>query len=219
MEIGRLADWHLVPTKPSIGNLLLEGVERDRIVLTGNTVVSALADAQVVPQEPENVVLVTLHRREVQNKEMAAQLALAIYFEAAKRPELNFVWPVHPGFGRFVDLQSENNVFIHKPLNYRTFLGILAKSRFILTDSGGVVEEAATLGVPAAILRNVNDRVEAEYAGIAKLFPLKLDCVRDAVEWGCAQTRNPVDCFGRADAADKVVDFLEQKCINIHTPS
>lgn len=209
MEITRLADWHLAPTNTTIANLLNEGVERDRIVLTGNTIISALADAKVVTQPATNTILITLHRREVQNDKMATQLAMAIYHEAAKWPELNFVWPVHPGFGRFVDLQSQANISVLKPLAYKTFQDILVKSEFVLTDSGGVVEEAATLGVPAAILRNVNDRVEAEYAGIAKLFPLVPNCVAEAVSWGCQTERKAVDCFGTAGAADKVCEFLE----------
>ena len=209
-EITKFADYHYAPTGLTFENLIREGVERSKIEITGNSVVSALARYTGVSQEPAtNVVLVTMHRRNIQTEAMVAGVALGLADAAAKFPELEFVWPVHPGVGRFLgQFSSQANLQLVPPKGYHEFIKVLAKAKLVLTDSGGVVEEAATLGIPTAIMRERNDRIEAESVGIARRFPLVAGAFTAGVEWGLTAARRPTNVFGTADAAQRIASHL-----------
>jgi UDP-N-acetylglucosamine 2-epimerase len=184
--ITRLADYHFAPTPHARDNLLAEGIRRKSIAVTGNTAIDAvLAVARRVrrtPRPPEpvaavawgrrRVVLVTLHRRESFGAPLRrACEALAVLAE--RNPRVEFVFPVHPNpqvrpVARTV-LAGRANVHLVEPLDYLSFVWCMARASLIITDSGGIQEEAPSLGVPVLVARNVTERVEGIVAGMARL--------------------------------------------------
>ena len=208
VEIAKVATKHYAPTATAVANLQLEGVKREDIVLTGNSIVSALGHyVDVEDVEKSNEVLVTLHRHEVQNPEKAYDLAKAIVHEAATH-DVEVVWPMHPGFRRFVQIAESPHLKVVEPMDYVEFVRRLAGARACITDSGGVIEEAATLGVATAILRDHNDRPEAVAAGTAKLFPLEVGCVHRAFEWALKATVSPSAVFGTTNSTAEIATHL-----------
>ena len=189
VEITTLAARHYAPTSTAFGNLVAEGIDPAAILVTGNTVVSALArysPAQPV-KEPESVILVTLHRREMQHPAVVAALTEGITKSAEMFPGVKFVWPLHPAVRRVYDVAQHahraTNVAVCQPLGYEVATVLLARALGVITDSGGLVEEAATLGVPAIIVRAVNDRPEAVEAGVARLCEVSENGVVMAAHW------------------------------------
>ena len=213
-RIAELATWHYAPTTTAMANLMAESVPEARIRVTGNTVVSALAryapDTRFVPQ-PENVILVTLHRRELHKRDLLNNLYGTIRLQALSHPHLTFVWPVHPAIEKLLDrLHEPPNLKLRAPMAYTAFTQRLAHSKGLLTDSGGAVEEAATLGVPTVILRATNDRPEAVEAGIAIRADVSPEGIISGVQWLTdPQTmRLPTSAFGDETAADQVATHL-----------
>jgi hypothetical protein len=145
-----LADWHYAPTDQAFANLVAEGVRPERIRVTGNTIVSALArytEAKYV-KNPKKQILITLHRREIQSHLKTEELATAIGQAAWAAHEHLFVWPQHPAFRKILPKLGPmpKNVLITEPMAYEVFAKTLSESKGVITDSGGLVEEAATLG-------------------------------------------------------------------------
>ena len=219
-QIDRLADILYAPTQAAACNLTAEGIAIEDILVSGNTVVSALHrySPPINVVDPANIVLVTLHRREIQTPTAALRLydlvkkaAIATAFDG---PQLR--WPMHPGFRKCLGKLGAGDLYqglkLLKPLGYTKFTTMLMWSKGVITDSGGVVEEAATLGVPTAILRRVNDRPEAVTAGIAKVFPPEDDnCVERAMDWLLTAKRGPRPCFGGPKAAEIVARDLVKR--------
>ena len=182
---GVLADLHLCPTTMARDNLLAEG-KRDGIHVVGNTVIDALLEGLQIlgddwqPSVPElsnmtcpaGSVLITIHRRESFGEPLAGILN-AIARLAEGYPEMAFVFPVHPNPNIrkpvFERLGNIANLALTDPLDYPHFIWAMSKSRLILTDSGGVQEEAPTLGIPVLVARNVTERQEGVEAGVATL--------------------------------------------------
>ena len=183
--ISRIARLHMCPTWENKKNLLAEGIPESQIMVTGNTVVDAfsvildslhlgkiqLDMPDALPQE--RIVLVTTHRRENLDTGMS-EIAQAIAELSVRYPEVNFVIPMHPNPAvreRITPvLHSKSNVFLLEPLGYPEFITILAKAVLVLTDSGGVQEEAPILGIPALVLRENTERPEGVVAGGVKLI-------------------------------------------------
>ncbi|SDY62356.1 non-hydrolyzing UDP-N-acetylglucosamine 2-epimerase [Nitrosomonas sp. Nm58] len=176
---GKLAHWHFVPTERSRQNLLREGVADENIFITGNTVIDALLvvaaqnielPAQVDPNK--RLVLITAHRRE-NFGEPLRNICLAIQSLAQNNPKVKFLFPVHPNpnVTNIVNslLANKPNIHLSAPLDYVHFVAALKRSFLILTDSGGVQEEAPALGKPILVLRNETERPEAVEQGVAKL--------------------------------------------------
>lgn len=180
-----MADLHLAPTEQACRNLLLEGISRHRIVVTGNPVVDAIQWATSLPFDESRLpglltrypwrklVLVTAHRRESFG-EPIENICLAVRDLAQTyRDEVNFVYPVHPNpnvrdpVNRI--LGHVENIALTPPLDYVVFLNLLKRAYIVLTDSGGVQEEAATLAVPVVILRERTERSELIELGIGKM--------------------------------------------------
>lgn len=219
-QIDRLADILYAPTQAAACNLTAEGIAIEDILVSGNTVVSALHrySPPICVVDPANIVLVTLHRREIQTPAAAKRLyglvkkaAIATAFDG---PQLR--WPMHPGFRKCLGKLKADDLYcglkLLRPLNYVQFTTMLMWSKGVITDSGGVVEEAATLGVPTAILRRVNDRPEAVTAGIAKMFPPENDnCVQEAMTWLQRAKRGPKKVFGWPKAAEIVARDLKRR--------
>ena len=185
----RLTRLHFAPTASNRANLLREGVPDDRIVVTGNTVIDALFLAlgivekagPAIPGLPDGVVggkqplvLITGHRRENFGPGFEA-ICRAVAELAGRFPEAAFVYPVHlnPNVRRPVDsiLRSAGTANIHliEPLGYLPFVAMMSRATVILSDSGGVQEEAPSLGKPVLVMRDTTERPEAVTAGTVKL--------------------------------------------------
>lgn len=182
-----VADLHFAPTETSRANLLREGVEPSRVHVTGNTVIDALllasAKVKAAPPAVEGmdesvlngslpVVLITGHRRE-NFGEGFESICRAVAGLADRFTDHLFVYPVHlnPNVREpvFRLLGDRPNVRLIEPLSYLPFVRMMMRSRLILTDSGGIQEEAPSLGVPVLVMRNTTERPEGVEAGTVKL--------------------------------------------------
>lgn len=187
--VAALADFHFAPTDSAVEALLAEGVGREKISVTGNTVVDSLrliADINVGDGRKKRdyeewysqlvrgkrLVLVTLHRRENQGDEMGRILS-GLKTLAASFPDLQFVLPVHPNPAVSKPVQSElggiENFSLIDPLEYPRFVFLLEHAHLVLTDSGGIQEEAPSFGTPVLVMRSETERPEAVAAGTARL--------------------------------------------------
>ncbi len=171
-----LADLALAPTPGAAANLRAEGFDPARVVVTGQTGIDAVRFAAARGRLPAGLppgpyVTVTLHRRE--NWPLLADLAAALARTASRHPEFTFVYPVHknPVVREAVRpaLADVPNFVLLEPLEFSEMAALLAASELIVTDSGGLQEEGAALGVPVAVARNVTERPEGVEAGILRL--------------------------------------------------
>lgn len=184
--VGCLADLHFAPTEGAADNLRLEGVTDSSIHVTGNTVVDAvqaIADrtsaSHVLPEEVEiflgrinRMVLVTAHRRESFGEPLES-LCLALQDLVARNGDLGIVYPVHPNpnVRRIVDthLRHHDRILVIEPVDYFKFVHLMKRATLILTDSGGVQEEAPSLRKPVLVMREKTERPEGIRAGVALL--------------------------------------------------
>ncbi len=170
---------HFAPTAGARDNLLREGVAPSAIHVTGNTVIDALL--AVARQQPacdlpiapgRRLVLVTAHRRETLGEKLRA-ISRAVLDLHARFPDVEFAWPVHPNprVAAVVRplLGGLDRVHLVPPADYDRFVGLLLRASLVLTDSGGVQEEAPALGRPVLVLREETERPEAVEAGVARL--------------------------------------------------
>ena len=194
---GTIADLHFAPTQTSKQNLLTEDIDPEKIIVTGNTVIDALLDVIEKLEtnielksllqkkfdfldEHKRLVLITGHRRESFGGgfericEAIAQMAIAF-------PDVEFVYPMHlnPNVREPVNrlLAGLNNVFLIEPLDYLPFVYLMNKSYVLLTDSGGIQEEAPSLGKPVLVMRNTTERPEALDAGTVKLVGTDVEII------------------------------------------
>jgi UDP-N-acetylglucosamine 2-epimerase (non-hydrolysing) len=222
-----LTDWHFAPTEMARQNLLAEGINPTRIVVTGNTVVDALhtiARSAAFAKTPlpidvgnRRLLLVTLHRRESLGgplREMCGALrAITAMFH-----DIQVVIPVHrnPSVKDTIldELSSAERVSLVEPLDYVSFLRLLQASTLVLTDSGGVQEEAPVFARPVLVLRDTTERREAIDAGVARLVGTRGDDIvaaaatllNDSTAYAAMATR--VSPFGDGRAAGRIVDVL-----------
>jgi len=193
----RLAKWHFCPTENNKANLLKEGVSANDIYVTGNTVIDALLMAKdmVAKNPPEidglpkelmgsndRMVLITGHRRENFGKGFE-NICTAIQNLAERFPETHFVYPVHLNpnvrepVERILGKHCGKNVHLIKPQSYLPFVALMDRAYLILTDSGGVQEEAPSLGKPVLVMRDTTERPEAVVAGTVKLIGTERDFI------------------------------------------
>ncbi|MGP5633884.1 non-hydrolyzing UDP-N-acetylglucosamine 2-epimerase [Corynebacterium casei] len=181
--IGQVASLHLAPTEGSLENLRMENFRSKDIVVTGNTVIDALLEAaswdttfadpklQEAAASDKRMVVVTTHRRE--NLDAMKEIGGAVQDLAKAYPEIYFALPLHlnPAVRQAVLPEVENldNVIITDPLPYDQFTKLQGRATIILTDSGGVQEEAPSLGKPVLVMRQNTERPEAVVAGTVKL--------------------------------------------------
>jgi UDP-N-acetylglucosamine 2-epimerase (non-hydrolysing) len=176
---GRLTRWHFAPTQSSRSNLLREGVRDEDITVTGNTVIDALLmtaalDLEMgidIPAEAR-MILVTAHRRE-NFGEPFRRICSALREIAVRNPDVVLLYPVHPN-PNVKDVAHEMlgacpNVRLCEPLDYAPFIAAMKRAHFIISDSGGVQEEAPALGKPVLVLRDETERPEAVEEGVVKL--------------------------------------------------
>lgn len=178
--VAKLATWHFAPTEEAKNNLLKDGVGEAKVFLTGNTVIDALHFAVTRTDDSllidkigkKKMVLVTSHRRENFGKPLL-EICQAIKKLALDNPKVMFLFPVHPNPNVrgivYEELEGLSNVILDKPLDYPNFVTCMKRSYLILTDSGGVQEEAPALGKPVLVLRDETERPEAVELGVVKI--------------------------------------------------
>lgn len=225
--VAQVARWHFAPTERARQNLLREGIAARNIYVTGNTVVDALLAVvptvhglpdHLQPPPGSRLVLVTGHRRESFGAGMR-QICEALAEIAAIHPDAYLVYPVHPNPNVLEPvnelLGNIPNVRLVEPVDYPTFIALMMEAHFIISDSGGVQEEAPALGKPVLVTREITERPEAVEAGCARLVgPDKEAIVRAARELldnpqvyaRMAQAKNP---FGDGHAAEQIASVLE----------
>jgi UDP-N-acetylglucosamine 2-epimerase (non-hydrolysing) len=177
--IDHASDLLFAPTGKAAEALAREGIARERIHITGNTIVDALQAISArrsqyvstwLPND-KHIVLVTTHRRE--NHGEPLQSILKAVREIAERPDVHVVFPVHrnPNVWHPVHdaLSATSNITLIEPLDYLNFISLMSRAELILTDSGGIQEEAPSLGVQVLVMRTVTERSEAVEAGLAQL--------------------------------------------------
>ncbi len=194
---GALATLHFAPTETSRQNLLNEGVGEERILVTGNTVIDALLDVVAKLEASQSLqkqfsqqfnflradkklILVTGHRRESFGGGFE-RICRALVDTAKAHPEVQVVYPVHlnPNVREPVNrlLQGIENVHLIEPLDYLPFVYLMNRAHLILTDSGGIQEEAPSLGKPVLVMRDTTERPEAVEAGTVKLVGTDTDMI------------------------------------------
>lgn len=224
-----VATLHFAPTQRSRENLLREGVAPDRVFVTGNPVVDALhaalpqlSDGPIAGLAPDlfqqqRVLLLTSHRRENHGAPLE-HICAAVREILRQHPDVHCVYPVHlnPQVRDTVHrvLAGVERVHLIAPLDYWSFIRLMARSHVILTDSGGVQEEAPSLGKPVLVLRTVTERPEAAEAGLAKVIGTETQTIVDETSALLAdstlyarmsQGANP---YGDGQAAQKIVAAL-----------
>lgn len=222
--VSRLARWHFAATGQHAANLRAEGVPAESVVVTGNPVVDALhvilARRERSPKLAQLLadtaglkrITVTTHRRESFAERMGCNLRVLRRF-VERHPDVSVVFPMHPNptvRAAAGILGGVDRVWLTDPLDYPDFIGLLSESWVIASDSGGVQEEAPTLGVPLLILRENTERPEVLDTGLAKLCPTADDLALLLDElYRTDATAKPTDNpFGDGHAAERIVDAL-----------
>ncbi|MDR2712131.1 MAG: UDP-N-acetylglucosamine 2-epimerase (non-hydrolyzing) [Clostridiales bacterium] len=229
--VGSLADFHFAPTAAARDNLLAENIPADKIFLTGNTVIDALL--QTVEQEcslaglgldrldwTKRVILLTCHRRENWGRPME-EIFAAVADTVREHSDVEVIFPVHknPLVRQAAQeaFDTLSQVHLCQPLDYLPFCQVMKSCHLVLTDSGGLQEEAPALGKPVLVLREVTERPEAIAAGTARLIGTDYRRVRegvslllddDKVYQSMAQAVNP---YGDGRAAQYITDIILKK--------
>lgn len=180
--VSVIADLHFAPTEGARRNLLAENVRAERIVVTGNSVIDALHWVAGLSYNPDTgplsdipwhqrIILVTAHRRESFGKPLESMCQALLEIAARYKNDIHIVFPVHlnPNVQEPVYrmLDGVPNITLLSPLDYQSFIWTATRSYLILTDSGGIQEEASSLGVPVLVLRELTERPEVVEAGMA----------------------------------------------------
>ncbi|MBB6216330.1 UDP-N-acetylglucosamine 2-epimerase (non-hydrolyzing) [Anaerosolibacter carboniphilus] len=238
MLTGRLTHLHFAPTQGNKKNLLAEGIKEENIVLTGNTVIDALL--QVIKEDyrfenellnqldykNKKIILMTAHRRENLGEPMM-NIFSAIREVADQNEEIEIVFPIHlnPQVRNLAAeiLGNTKNIHIIEPLDYEPFANLQGRSYMLLTDSGGIQEEAPALGKPVLVLRTETERPEAVEAGTVKIagveknriVALMEELIHDKVAYD--QMANAVNPYGDGKAAQRTVAaileyFKDENC-------
>src|ERR1700690_1874508 len=224
-----LTEIHFPPTLLAHDNLLAEGVSPDKIVVTGNTVIDTLRALSQLPHSWENtplagiptegyrLVLVTSHRRESLGKDQE-NMCLALKDLVSQHPDIRVIYPVHmnPNVRSTVNALLKNTDRIHltEPLDYITFVSLLRRCFLVLTDSGGIQEEAPTFSKPVLVMRKVTERPEASQFGMAKIIGMSRERIvkeadrlltdTDAYQ-DMSEGENP---YGDGHSSERIVEAL-----------
>lgn len=221
---GKLARWHFAPTEVARQNLLKEGIADSQIIVTGNTVIDALLMAAAkdldlgIPLDPsKRLVLVTSHRRE-NFGEPLRNICRALRTLSLKNPTVEFLYPVHPNPNvkdvAWEFLAGLPNLTLCEPLDYASFIAAMKRAYLILTDSGGVQEEAPALGKPVLVLRQETERPEAIEIGVVKLIGTEVDVIISEAQQlldntvAYAAMAKGVSPYGDGKSAARIVEVL-----------
>lgn len=232
--VSRLANYHFAPTKSNAENLIAEGIAANTIIQTGNTVIDALLEvsktthslssylkdspvAKIIERN-EKMLLITGHRRENFGHGFI-EICKALKIIAEKYPQLQLIYPVHlnPNVRQPVHsiIGNTHNIHLLEPLSYTDFVFLMKKSYLVLTDSGGVQEEAPGLGKPVLVMRDTTERPEAVEAGTVKLVGANQQQIVEGVSallndtsvyLTMSQAQNP---YGDGQASDRIISFLK----------
>ena len=240
---GVLANYHFAPTSTSQENLLRENKDKDSVVITGNTVIDALflaldkiknnkeLELKIITDIEScfnnsqfsilnsQFILVTGHRRENHGQGFI-NICEALKTIVLNNPDIDMVYPVHlnPNVRKPVKeiLSNISNIYLIEPLQYEQFIYMMDKSYFIITDSGGVQEEAPSLGKPVLVMRDTTERPEALEAGTVKLVGTDTELIikeaqkliDDKIEYEkMSKAHNP---YGDGNACEKIVTYLKE---------
>lgn len=241
---GRIATYHFAPTESARKNLLKENTDSARVFVTGNTVIDALnrillkinSNPDLVQElqlhlkgkgydisrlySDRKLVLITGHRRESFGSGLN-NICTAIRMLAISNPDVDFVYPVHLNpnvqkqvYGLLGGDKSDGNIFLISPLDYLPFLYLMKHSYIVLTDSGGIQEEAPSLAIPVLVMREFTERTEAVEAGTVQLVGTDIIKIEKAVNdllnnktkyLKMTRSHNP---YGDGNAASKIVSFF-----------
>lgn len=244
---ARLATFHFAPTESGRLNLLREGIDQDKIIVTGNTVIDALrgindrikGSAELREELDRNIrergydvsrlkdgnrrmILITGHRRE-NFGEGFRQICTAIKELATRYPGIDFVYPMHlnPNVRKpineilLADGKRNENLFLIEPLEYQSFVRLMGLSHIVMTDSGGIQEEAPSMGKPVLVMRDTTERPDALVAGTARLVGTSYENIVNGVSelldnpdvYGAmSMAINP---YGDGNAARRIVNYLK----------
>jgi len=232
--VSMVASYHFAPTLRAVDNLLKEGVPKDRIFLTGNTVIDALKMivARPAPEEaqrilrlagcdgaypPKRLILVTAHRRENFGKRLE-NVCKALRKIVENSPDVAMVYPVHmnPNVRKPVEktLKGLDRMVLTEPVSYDVLAHLMQKAYMIMTDSGGIQEEAPALGKPVLVMREETERPEGIEAGTARLVGTNEERIVEEAEKllndreaydAMAKAINP---YGDGHAAERIVKVL-----------
>lgn len=225
--ISTLASLNFAPTNNNKKNLLNESIDENKIVVTGNTVIDALK--MVVDEEyqfkckeiknidkDKKIILLTCHRRENWGKPME-EIFRAVNDIANKYEDICIVYPVHlnPNIRKLANkILISKNIILTEPFEYEEFTNLINKSYFVLTDSGGLQEEAPSLGKPVLVLRTETERPEAVEAGTVKIVGVEYDdiirestkLIENKQEYN--KMSHAVNPYGDGKAARRIVDRI-----------
>lgn len=237
--ISIITEMHFAPTRSAFNALVKENINKDRIYITGNTVIDALFHIKnLISTNKElaskcdkyfhflnhekKLILVTAHRRESFGEPLK-QICLALS-ELAKRDDIQIVYPVH--LNEHVQnivykyLAHQRNIYLIKPQSYLNFVYLFLHSYFILTDSGGIQEEAPSIGKPVLIMRDVTERVEAVEEGVARLVGTDKDKIisasnellEDKVVYDTMARK--INIYGDGKASERILEHILNKLKN-----
>jgi UDP-N-acetylglucosamine 2-epimerase (non-hydrolysing) len=224
-----LADYHFAPTKNAVQDLYKEGIAKDKIFLSGNTVIDTLmlmqnkrfrfSDNRInkAISMGKKILLVTMHRRENWGQPLV-NLSQALFNLSKKQTDLVIVFPLHknPQIRGIVYkyLQEEDNIILTEPLDYQEMANMMSLSSLVLTDSGGIQEEAPALGKPVLILRSETERPEVVQIGAAKLVGTKTENIEKEIEklfFSDAEYQKMVknkSPYGDGQAAKRIMEYI-----------
>lgn len=227
---GAVADLHFAPTESSRANLLREGVQPTQILVTGNPVIDAL---QIIAARPyvfssgpladlptgKRIILVTAHRRENFGQPLRSIFQALLEIAQARHDEVHLVYPVHlnPSVHEPAHdlLGGVPNITLLDPLDYLPMVHLLKRAYLVLTDSGGLQEEAPALGTPVLVMRAVTERPEAIEAGTARLVGADQGRIVSETfrllddEGAYARMARAVNPFGDGHASERIVEALQ----------
>ena len=232
---GHLASWHFSPTKRAKENLLRENIAEDKIFITGNTVIDALMETVAKIEEKkftentnfpcstiaedDKIILVTAHRRENHGKPLK-DIFKALLDIHRDFPDVKIVFPVHrnPKVKELADqmLGGKERIILTEPLEYEEFSYLMNKAFLILTDSGGIQEEAPALGKPVLVLRENTERPEAVEAGTVQLLGTDSIIIYESVKKLLTEKESydrivrAINPYGDGKAAKRTVAALGQ---------
>lgn len=226
---GTIADLHFAPTDTASGNLKAEGIKEDKIFVTGNTVIDALHKTVTddfkfddeklanIDYENKRIILVTTHRRENLGEPMR-HVYKALKDIVNEFDDVEIVFPVHknPKVREVVNEELGNIKAVHliNPLDYEPFANLMHRAFLVLTDSGGIQEEAPSLGKPVLVLRDTTERPEAVKAGTVKLIGTERQKVYEETKYlltdhdeyqRMANTCNP---YGDGKASKRIIEAI-----------
>lgn len=234
--VSMISSYHFAPTPAAVANLLVHGVRREKIFCTGNTIVDALHSVKEKIQtkeleirsdikekvlqaqlEGKDIGLLTAHRRESFNGPID-RILQSVKTWITEHPDTVWFYPFHPNPSvinavRNAGLFSIPNLYICEPVSYKELVYLLDNATYIVTDSGGIQEEAVSLGKPVLVLREKTERMEGVLVGLARVVGSDPQALSDGLNWASSYQKNLIgevaNVYGDGHASEKIVAFIQ----------